>query len=108
MKITYSGRHIALAPSQTVELEEEFAKIRKLLDSPKGEAEAHVFLRHEHHSNQVEVKVHWRHYELAAESEHADLFTAIHAAVGKLEAQVVRQRDKARDLKRTPSTEPVL
>ena len=33
MKITYTGRHIVLAPSQTVELEGEFDKIKKLLDT---------------------------------------------------------------------------
>jgi ribosomal subunit interface protein len=102
MKITYTGCHIGLAPSQTVELEQEFDKIRKLLDTPNGEAEAHVFLKHEHSTNQVEVKVAWRHHEVEGESEHSDLFTAVHAAVGKAHAQVVRQREKARDAKREP------
>ncbi len=100
MKITYTGRHIALAPSQTTELEDEFSKIRKMLDTAKGEAEAHVVLKHEHSTNQVEVKVNWRHHEIAAESEHTDLFTAIHSAIGKVQAQILRQRGKARDLKR--------
>jgi len=103
MKITYTGRHIALAPAQTVELEAEFAKIRKLLDTANGEAEAHVFLRHEHSSNEVEVKVAWRHHEIAGEAEHSDLFTAIHHAIGKVHAQVLRQREKARDSKRVPA-----
>src|SRR5277367_2612440 len=103
MKITYTGRHIVLAPAQTVELEEEFAKLKKLLDTANGEAEAHVFLRHEHSTNQVEVKVNWRHHEIEGESEHTDLFTAIHAAIGKVQSQVVRQREKARDSKRSPA-----
>jgi ribosomal subunit interface protein len=103
MKITYTGRRIVLAPAQTVELEEEFARLKKLLDTASGEAEAHVFLKHEHSTNQVEVKVAWRHHEIAGESEHTDLFTAVHAAIGKVQAQVVRQREKARDSKRTPA-----
>jgi ribosomal subunit interface protein len=102
MKITYTGRHIGLAPSQTAELEEEFSKIRKLLDTPRGEAEARVIVKHEHNANQAEVVVAWRHHEIAGKSEHADLFTAVHAAIGKVQAQVVRQREKARDAKRTP------
>ena len=102
MKITYTGRHIGLAPSQTVELEAEFGKIKKLLDTQKGEAEARVFLKHEHSTNQVEVKINWRHHEVEGEAEHLDLFTAIHAAIGKAEAQILRQREKARDLKRVP------
>ena len=103
MKITYTGRHLGLAPSQTLELEAEFAKIKKLLDTKNGEAEARVILKHEHDTNQAEVIVAWRHHELAGQSEHADLFTAVHAAVGKVEAQVLRQREKDRDAKRTPA-----
>ena len=102
MKITYTGRHIELAPSQTVELEAEFGKIKTLLDTANGEAEAHVFLKHEHSTNQVEVRVTWRHHEVEGEAEHTDLFTAVHAAIGKVHAQVVRQREKTRDTKRTP------
>jgi len=102
MKITYTGRHIGLAPAQTAELEAEFVKIGKLLDTAKGEAEAHVIIRHEHGTNGVEVKVAWRHHEIAGESEHPDLFAAVHSAVGKVHAQVVRQLEKARDVKRAP------
>jgi ribosomal subunit interface protein len=102
MKITYTGRHIGLAPSQTVELEAEFGKIKKLFDTANGEAEAHVFLKHEHGTNQVEVKVTWRHHEIEGASENTDLFAAVHAAVGKVHAQVIRQREKTRDTKRTP------
>ena len=102
MKITYTGRHIGLAPSQTAELEEEFGKISKLLDTQRGEGEARVILKHEHNANQVEVRVSWRHHEVVGESEHADLFTAVHAAIGKASAQVVHTQQKTRDLKRTP------
>ena len=102
MKITYTGRHIGLAPSQTEELEAEFARISKLLDTANGEAEARVILKHEHNTNQAEVVVAWRHHEVAGQSEHTDLFTAVHAAIGKAHAQVVRQREKARDIKRVP------
>ena len=102
MKITYTGRHIGLAPAQTGELEAEFAKIKKLLDTATGEAEARVVLKHERHLNRAEVTVAWHNHELLGESEHADLFTAIHAAVGKVEAQALRLRTKWRDLKRAP------
>ncbi len=103
MKITYTGRHIGLLPSQTTELEQEFGRISKLLDTGNhDEAQAHVFLKHEHSANQVEVKVVWRHHEVVTESEHADLFTALHSAVGKIHAQILKQRAKARDTKRIP------
>ena len=100
MTITYTGRHIVLAPSQTVELEAEFDKIRKLIGEGKSEAQAHVILRHEHGMNQAEVTVTWRHHEAVGEAEHTDLFAAVHAAVNKVQTQITRQRTKARDTKR--------
>jgi ribosomal subunit interface protein len=100
MKITYTGRHMVLAPSQTIELEAEFEKITKILDTPRGEAQAHVVFSHEHGTNQAEVTVTWRHHESAATAEHADLFTAIHTAVGKVHGQILRQRNKDRDTHR--------
>lgn len=100
MKITYTGRHMALAPSQTIELEDEFGKISKLLDTAKGEAQARVIFSHEHGSNQAEVTVAWRQHEVVGQAENGDLFTAIHQAVEKVRAQIVRQRTKARDVKR--------
>lgn len=100
MKITYTGRHIGLAPSQTVELESEFDKISKLLGDKKTEAQAHVILRHEHGANQAEVTVSWRQHEVAAQAENGDLLTAVHAAVDKVHTQILRQRTKARDTKR--------
>jgi len=100
MKITYTGRHMALAPSQTIELEAEFEKISKLLDTRKGEGQAHVIFSHEHGSNQAEVTVVWHHHEVVGQAENGDLFTAIHQAVEKVRAQIVRQREKMRDAKR--------
>ena len=100
MKINYTGRHLALAPSQTVELEAEFEKVAKLLDTQKGEAQAHVILSHEHGANQAEVTVVWRHHEVVGQAENGDLFTAIHQAVEKVRAQIQKQREKMRDTKR--------
>ena len=38
-----------MAPAQSKKLTAEFNKVGKLLDSPKGEAEARVVLSHERH-----------------------------------------------------------
>jgi putative sigma-54 modulation protein len=102
MKVTYTGRNIDLAPAQAAKLELEFAKVGKLLDNGRGEAEARVILSHEKRSNNVEVTVPYHNHELVGQAEDADLFTAIHAAVGKLEAQAIRVREKWRDGKRGP------
>jgi ribosomal subunit interface protein len=103
MKVTYTGRHVDLSPEQTQKLTAEFEKIGKLLDNGKGEAEAHVVLSHERFLNNVEITIPYHHHELVGHGSEADLFTAIHAAIGKLEAQAIRVREKWRDSKRSPA-----
>jgi ribosomal subunit interface protein len=105
MKVTYTGRHMDLFPAQSVKLTAEFEKVGKLLDTEKGEAMAHVVLSHERHLNNVEITVPYHNHELVGEGSDPDLFSAIHAAVGKLEKQAVRVREKWRDSKRVPRKE---
>ena len=106
MKVTYTGRHIELSSAQTEKLEAEFSKIGKLLDNGNSESHAHVVLAHEKHTNSVEVTVPYHDHELVGQADSADLFTALHAAVGKLEAQAIKVREKYRDGKRGAKSEP--
>ena len=105
MKITYTGRQVDLTPAQSAKLTAEFDKVGKLLDNGRGEAEAHVVLSHERHLHNVEVTVPYHHHEFVGQGSDVDLFTAIHAAVQKLEQQALRLREKWRDGKRTPRKE---
>jgi len=105
MKVTYTGRDIDLSPAQSEKLTAEFEKVGKLLDNGMGEAGAHVVLSHERHLNNVEITVPYHNHELVGEGSDTDLFSAIHAAVGKLEKQAVRVREKWRDSKRSPRKE---
>jgi putative sigma-54 modulation protein len=102
MKVTWTGRQIELAPAQTQKLTAEFEKIGKILDNGKGEAGARVVLSHERHLNNVEITIAYHHHELVGDGSDTDLFTAIHSAVGKLEKQAVRVREKWRESKRVP------
>jgi len=105
MKVTYTGRDVDLSPAQTDKLTAELDKVGKLLDNGMGEAGAHVVLSHERHLNNVEITVPYHNHELIGEGSDPDLFSAIHAAVGKLEKQALRVREKWRDSKRTPRKE---
>ena len=102
MKVTYTGRHVDLAPAQAKNLELEFEKVGKILDNGKGEAQARVILSHERHLNHAEVTVPYYNHELVGQASDEDLFTAIHAAVGKLEVQAIRVRERWRDGQRAP------
>ena len=77
-----------LSPAQADNLQLEFDKVARLLDTPKGEAQAHVILSHERHLNHAEVTVSYHHHEMVGQAAEVDLFAAIHAAVAKLEAQL--------------------
>lgn len=105
MKVTYTGRHLELSQAQSKKLETEFEKVGKLLDTGRGEAEARVVLSHEHNVNSVEVTVPYHHHELVGEASGDDLFSALHAAVGKLEAQAIKVREKWRDGQRGPKAD---
>lgn len=102
MKVTYTGRNLDLAPAQAKNLEAEFQKVGKLLDNGKGEALAHVILSHERHLNHAEVTVPYHGHDLVGQASDVDLFSAIHAAVGKLETQAIKTKERFRDGKRVP------
>lgn len=105
MKVTYTGRQMDLSPAQSQKLTAEFDKVGKLLDNGRGEVGAHVVLSHERHLNNVEITVVYHNHELIGVGSDPDLFSAIHAAVGKLEKQALRVRGKWRDAKRIPRKE---
>jgi len=101
MKITYTGRQVELAPAQLKKLEAQFSKIGKLLDG-KREGEAHVILSLERHLHHAEATINYYNHQMVGLGSNADLFNAIHAAAGKLEKQVLKNRTKFRDQKRVP------
>ena len=105
MKVTYTGRQMDLSPAQSQKLTAEFDKVGKLLDNGRGETGAHVVLSHERHLNNVEITVVYHNHELIGVGSDPDLFSAIHAAVGKLEKQALRVRGKWRDGKRVSRKE---
>jgi putative sigma-54 modulation protein len=101
MRITYTGRQVELVPAQLKKIEGQVEKLGKLLDG-KDEREAHVILSHERHLHRAEMNVNYHGHPLVGLAENADLFTAIHSAIQKLEKQAIKVRAKWRDTKRTP------
>lgn len=104
MKINYTGRKVELAPAQLRKVEALFGKLAKLLDG-KGQREAHVVLSQERRQNRAEITVNYQHHSLVGIDSNADLFTAIHGAIQKLEKQAIKVLAKRRDIKRAPRKE---
>jgi putative sigma-54 modulation protein len=105
MKITYTGRQVELAPAQVKKIKERGAKLAKFLDG-KGEREAHVILGLERGRHTAEITIHYFDHPLVGEASNQDLFTAIFAAMEKLEKQAIKVRAKWRDNKRVPRQRP--
>lgn len=103
MKVTYTGRQVDLTPVQNGKLDAAFAKLGKLLDNGRGEVEARVVVSHERHLNNAEITIPYYNHELKGQASDADLFTAVHSAVEKLEKQALKVREKWRDGKRGSS-----
>jgi len=103
MKVTYTGGIGALTAPLKKKLEDRFVKLGKLLDG-KGEKSAHVVLKAERHLIQAEIKVNFYGHALVGLAKNEDMFTAVSGAIEKLEKQVMKNKTKWRDTKRTPVT----
>lgn len=101
MRVSYTGRQVELAPAQLKKIEAGLAKIGKLLDG-REEKEAHVVLSHERHVHNAEITVDYYDHRLVGIGSGPDLYTAMDAAIAKLEKQAVKVRERWRDLKRLP------
>jgi putative sigma-54 modulation protein len=104
MHITYTGRHVDLSPGQVEKIEEQFAKVAKLLDGKTrngtGEQDARVRICLEGRLHHVEVDINFHNHALVGNGESEDLNTAVHDAIYKLEAQAVKVTKKWADGKR--------
>jgi len=105
MRITYTGKQEVLTPGQRARMEAKFAKLAKLLDMKQGEREAHVILTTERHIQQAEITVRFHDHNLVGIGAGTEMFPAICDAADKLEKQILRLREKWRDIKRSPKPE---
>ena len=95
MHVTYTGIHHDLPEKVQAKVDAKFAKLSKLLDG-RGEHKAHVVLSQEKRSYKAEVTVNFYNHQFVGIGKDADLFKAMSAALEKLDAQAVKQRDKWR------------
>src|SRR5258706_3538128 len=99
MNIRYKGVQKELPPRLQAKLDDKFGKLWKLLER-RGEREAHVVLTNERHIHQAEITLQFYDHSLVGIGRDGDVFTAMAAAIEKLEKQAVtaltKWREKAR------------
>ena len=96
MKITYTGIKQELSPKFQQKLDAKFRKLSKLLEK-RGEVEAHVVVTAVRHLHKAEITIPFYEHQLVGVASNADVFTAVHEALSKLEAQAVKNRGKWRE-----------
>ena len=103
MRITFTGKQEKLAPAQERKLATAFARVSKLIER-NGEKAAQVTLSSQRHRQFAEVLVNFYDQTMIGEGKGSDQFTALMEAVGNLERQALKCREKWRDAKReTPA-----
>jgi putative sigma-54 modulation protein len=99
MKITYSGKTKDFTPDLEEKVASKLAKIGKYVEQ-RGEREIHLTHQLERHVHRVEIVMNVYDHGLVGEGTDADLTTAVHDALEKLEKQVLKLRTRWRDTKR--------
>ena len=103
MNIAWTGKQDFIHPTQQKSIDSKIAHLSKLLDAEgKGEKQAHGILNQHKNQHRAEVTLNFLDHHLVGEHIDPDQFTAINMALEKLEKQIVKVRDKRRDIKKGP------
>jgi len=103
MNVTWTGKQEYLHPKQKEQLDAKFAKIGHLLEvDGKGEKQARVALSSEKNRYRAEVTLNYLDHTIVGEHSDDDQFTALNLAVERLEKQMMKVRDRRRDIKKGP------
>ncbi len=95
MNVSYRGIKKELSPKLQEKLDAKFAKISKLVEK-RGEKEAHVVVTSENRMHKAEITMQFYGHPLVGIASDADLFTAMSAALDKLDKQAVKNGEKWR------------
>ena len=99
MKLIYSGKTKDFTPELEERVAEKLAKMGRLAEQ-RGEREVHLVHHLERHLHKVEIHLNFYDHSLCGEGVDGDLLIALNQAAEKLEKQVIKQRDRWRDVHR--------
>ena len=103
MRIEYTGRKADLTERERVKVERKLAKIQRIL-TRRDDLETHVRLSRQRHLCEAEVMLRALRHTLVVAGTGSTTFTAVNAALDKLERQAVRNKHKIIDTHR-PGTQ---
>jgi putative sigma-54 modulation protein len=101
MTITWTGKQEYTHPTQQKNIEAKIAKIAQILENDgKGEKQAHMILNHHKNQHRAEITLNYLDHQVVGEHADPDQYTAINMAIEKFEKQLMKVRDKRRDIKK--------
>ncbi|SRR6266498_214869 len=92
MEFEYTGRHVVVSPGIRKHVEEHFKKLAHIFND--STATTHVIIDVEKNRHIGEVVVYWREHTLMAKVVNADMYMALTAAIGKIEKQALKLKNK--------------
>jgi putative sigma-54 modulation protein len=103
MNVAWTGKQEYLHPKQKEQLDSKIGKLSKLLEvDGKAEKQARIVLTHDKNMHRAEVTLNYLDHTLVGEHVDADQFTAMNLALEKLERQMLKVRERRRDIKKGP------
>ena len=103
MRIEYTGRKADLTERERVKVERKLAKIQRIL-TRRNDLETNVRLSRQRHLCEAEIMLRALRHTLVVAGSGSTTFTAVNAALDKLERQAVRNKHKIIDTHR-PGTQ---
>jgi putative sigma-54 modulation protein len=97
MDIEYTGRQTTITKKLKTMAEESLDRICKIVGSS---CKVHVILTTEKYRHTAELTLKTKTYKLVAKCEATEMVVALHDALGKIEQQAIRHKQKATTLKR--------
>lgn len=99
MKLIYSGKTKEFTPELEKKVSVKLAKLSKFVEQ-RGEREIHLTHQVERHLHKIEITLNFYDHAMVGEGVDADLPTAVHGAIEKLEKQLLKLRTRWRDTHR--------
>jgi putative sigma-54 modulation protein len=103
MKLIYSGKTKDFTPEFEEKIAGKLSKLSKHIEQ-RGEREAYITHSKERHLRKICIEVKFYDHAVIAEGADGDLEIAVYQAIEKLEAQILKLRDRWRDTKRDPKS----
>jgi len=97
MRFEYTGRHVEVSTALRKHVEDHFKKLEHVFNDPT--AWTHAIIEVEKNRHIGEVIVHWRDHTLTAKDINADMYIALTRAIGKIEKQALKLKQKIIDRK---------